>query len=63
MSDGNIFFEAWKTFVVELHQEWNQLIIIVSQPYISCTQTVAQMQDQGNRASSYQYGVPSNTKS
>lgn len=29
MNDGNIFFEAWRNFVVELHQEWNGLIIIV----------------------------------
>ncbi|KAF5359236.1 hypothetical protein D9756_003356 [Leucocoprinus leucothites] len=30
MNDGNVFFEAWRTFVVELHQEWNQLIVIAT---------------------------------
>ncbi|KAF5359533.1 hypothetical protein D9756_003357 [Leucocoprinus leucothites] len=30
MNDGNVFFEAWRTFVVELHQEWNQLTVIAT---------------------------------
>lgn len=30
MNDGNVFFEAWRSFVVELHKEWDGLIIIVS---------------------------------
>jgi hypothetical protein len=35
MNGGQVFFEAWKTFVEELHQEWNGLTIIVraSQPF------------------------------
>ncbi|KAJ3568479.1 hypothetical protein NP233_g5680 [Leucocoprinus birnbaumii] len=30
MNDGNVFFEAWRTFVGELHQEWQQLTIIAT---------------------------------
>ncbi|KAF9443577.1 hypothetical protein P691DRAFT_764150 [Macrolepiota fuliginosa MF-IS2] len=30
MNDGNVFFEAWRNFVVELHQEWSGLIIIAT---------------------------------
>ncbi|KXN91717.1 hypothetical protein AN958_12569, partial [Leucoagaricus sp. SymC.cos] len=30
MNDGNVFFEAWRIFVGELHQEWKELIIIAT---------------------------------
>lgn len=30
ISDGDVFLEAWHSFVTELHQEWNGLVIFVS---------------------------------
>jgi hypothetical protein len=30
ISDGDVFLEAWHSFVTELHQEWNGLAIFVN---------------------------------